>query len=94
MRIESKANATGGQFIKKILIFAPSPTKNIYISITTHKSLQINVKLVQINDTKCSGEKYAPFAKKRKMFNRETFTKRNFFRHALQICVTFDTRVS
>lgn len=74
----------GVNLLKKILIFAPSPTKNIYISITTHKSLQINVKLVQINDTKCSGEKYALFAKKRKMFNR----------HALQICVTFDTRVS
>lgn len=39
---------------------------------------------MQINDTKCSGEKYAPFAKKRKMFNRETFTKRIFFRHAMR----------
>lgn len=74
----------GVNLLKKILIFAPSPTKNIYISITTHKSLQINVKFMQINDTKCSGEKYAPFAKKRKMFNRETFTNRNFFRHAMR----------
>lgn len=40
------------------------------------------------------GKKYSPFAKKRKMFNRETFAKRIFFRDAMQICVTFDTRVS